>query len=883
LIQPDKSWTLKLEGYAKYKPLEQDVEIPFPGKEAGAYVVSVADDDLESTVLVLRSDLEVVVKSSRREVLAFVQDMLTGKPVAGVELLVSNGKAVAATGKTGADGVFKTALESLKDLADVRVFALRTGHAAAFNLPLAGLKLSTGLTAKGFLYTDRPVYLPGETVAMRGVLRDVRDSAYTIPGDANFKIRFADPQGRLLSEQAVKLGRFGTFDATLVLPEKAAIGPYAMTASQERKGKEALQFQGTFEVREFKLEKIKLSMDFPRRVWFRGEKIEASLQTAYYWGEPLANRVLRCTLPDRRIERVTTDAEGKAVLTFDTTGMTPGSQLVFTAALDGDNVTTTESLTLARLGFSIDAKPSQPVVIAGESFDLDLTTTRADGKPTGEPLKVSVLRMEKPKTRRILTLLPWPQAETPPGAEVKDSEYEAKTDATSGKARVSLTLEKGGIYQIRITGTDRFGQTITRETRVEVSDSGDSNKLRLFAAEASLKVGQDAKVRLHSRMEKGLALLTYEGETILRYQIVDLHKDYNDIAFKVGHDLFPNFRLAVAAIDGRDLRATSKEFTVERELKVAVKPIKDAFLPGEDGKVEISVTDQIGQAVEAELSLSLVNEALFTVCPDPTTPILDFFQKEARRHADFHTGATCGFSYIGTTRPVAKSLTDKKGRLLRDKEEKKALEAVRGEFGRNLANAPAIPSTPGAVGNGGGMGGGKDDEGASAEGSAMHQQAAQREFAGKPVVTNAAADGKYVSEKNIQARREVRGEGRWLPSVITGADGKAVASIKMPETTTAWRLTARGCTVETLVGQATAATLTRKDFFVDLKSPSFLREGDEIRVVGRVHNLTDFAGGVPLTLRVLDAKDPSKVLATREKSVAVKARGGAEVAFDAFT
>ena len=57
----------------------------------GAYVVSVGDDDWESTVLVLRSDLEVVVKSSRREVLAFVQDMLTGKPAAGVELLVSNG------------------------------------------------------------------------------------------------------------------------------------------------------------------------------------------------------------------------------------------------------------------------------------------------------------------------------------------------------------------------------------------------------------------------------------------------------------------------------------------------------------------------------------------------------------------------------------------------------------------------------------------------------------------------------------------------------------------------------------------------------------------------------------------------------------------------
>ena len=57
---------------------------------------------------------------------------------------------------------------------------------------------------------------------------------------------------------------------------------------------------------------------------------------------------------------------------------------------------------------------------------------------------------------------------------------------------------------------------------------------------------------------------------------------------------------------------------------------------------------------------------LFAVCPDTTTPILDFFQKEARRHAEFHTGATCGFRYDGTTRPVAKALTDEKSRLARE-------------------------------------------------------------------------------------------------------------------------------------------------------------------------------------------------------------------------
>jgi hypothetical protein len=898
LIQPDKTWEFKPDGYAKYKSFEQEIEIPFPGNEPGAYVVTAGDDEWESTVLVLRSDLEVIVKSSRREVLAFVQNMLTGKPAAGVDILVSDGKAVAATGKTGDDGVFKAPIESLKDLADVRLFALGKGHATSFNLNLAGLQLSSGLTAKGYLYTDRPAYLPGETVSLRGILREVRDTAYAVPENSEFKVSITDPQGRLLSEQTVKVSRFGTFDSTLVLPATTANGQYVIAAHQDRKGLEPLHFQGTFEVRSFKLEKIKLAMDFPRRVWFRGETIEASLQAAFYWGEPLADMPLRCTLPDGRSQTVTTDAEGKAKLSFDTTGMRPGTALTFTASLEGENVTTTETVTLARLGFGIAAKPSQPVVIAGEPFDLSLTTTGADGKLVGETLKVAVLRIEKPKTSPILALLPWQDGPGPQPAEAKDSESEIKTDPATGKATVALKLDKGGIYRLRTTGTDRFGQTITHQCQVEVSDAADATKLRLFAETATLKVGKDTAVRLHSRLEKGLALVTFEGETIIRHQIIELKKDYNEIPVQVGNDLFPNFRLAVAAIDRRDLRSAVKDFTVERELKVTVKPLKDAFLPGEAGKVEITVTDQTGRPVEAELSLALVNEALFAVCPDSLTPILDFFQKDARRHAEFKVGATCAFRYQGKTRPVSKDLVAETGRVARGLAEVQQLDDLRKEMASNEPRPSAAPivlsaasTYSGVTAVGGGTlrlrnGAGRDEKGDlfafEVDGDLAADAQTGSESSGAVMLGRASGE-KTKAKAEAPPRREVRGEGRWLPSVITGADGKAVATVPMPETTTAWRLTARGCTVETLVGHATAQTLTRKDFFVELKTPAFLREGDEIRVVGRVHNLTDYTGPVTLRLRVLDARDKTKVLAEREKTIEVKAKGGTEAAFDTVT
>lgn len=890
LIQPDKTWVFKPAGYVKYRPFDEEIEIPFSGNEPGAYVVTAGDDDLESTVLVLRSDLEVIVKSSRREVLAFVQNMLTGKPAPGVDVLVSDGKAVAVAGKTGADGVFKTALESLKDLANVRLFVLSNGHAASFNLDLAGLELSSGLTAKGYLYTDRPAYQPGETVALRGILREVRQGNYAVPENSEFRLSITDPQGRLLSEQTVRVSRFGTLDSNLVLPDTAVTGSYVIAAHQDRKGLDPLHFQGAFEVRALKLEKIKLEFEFPRRVWFRGETIEATLRAAFYWGEPLAGRSLRCTLPDGRTRGLTTDAEGRARLVFDTTGMRPGTALTFTVALEGENVTATETVALARLGFAITAKPSQPVVIAGEPFDLALSATGADGKSVGETLRVAILRVEKPKTSPILALLPWSDAPGLPPAEVKVSESEVKTDPASGKATLSLRLETGGNYRLRTTGVDRFGQTISHQCEVEVSDATDATKLRLFAETATLKVGTDAAVRLHSRLDRGLALATFEGETIIRHRIIELKPDYTEIPFPVDHDLFPNFRLAVAAIDGRDLRSATRDFTVERELKVSVKPAKEAFLPGEAGQIEIAVTDQTGQPVEAELSLALVNEALFAVCPDSLTPILDFFQKDARRHADFRLGATCAFRYQGKTRSVSKEVVREAGRLARGLAEVQQLADLSVE---RVTNQPAPAAKPAPSRSGMAAGGagavrllrsaGRRD---AADGRLVPELAVAAD-ALEPTPTAGTqlhfAYGLGKDKAEAGPRREVRGEGRWLPSVVTGADGKAVATVPMPETTTAWRLTARGCSVATLVGQATAQTLTRKDFFVELKTPSFLREGDEFRPVGRVHNLTEYSGPAVLRLRVLDAGDKTRVIAEREKTLDVQATAGAEVAFDAVS
>ena len=99
LISPDKTWTYRVPDYQKYKPFEGAIDIPIEG--TGVYAVQVGDEALESTTLVIRSDIEAITKTSRREVLVFAQDVLKGEGVAGAKVLVSDGMKVIVEGTTG--------------------------------------------------------------------------------------------------------------------------------------------------------------------------------------------------------------------------------------------------------------------------------------------------------------------------------------------------------------------------------------------------------------------------------------------------------------------------------------------------------------------------------------------------------------------------------------------------------------------------------------------------------------------------------------------------------------------------------------------------------------------------------------------------------------
>ena len=863
LVAPDASWTVPVPGYAKYKPIAETydlkkLELP------GVYAVKVTDEKtLQATTLVVGSDLDAIVKSSREQLLVFAQDMKTGRGRAGARVLVADGQQVILEGKTGPDGVLLHGWDPARAASQGLSYLIIDGaHVAGSSLAVPG-QLSQGLSPRAYIYTDRPAYRPGQSVSIRGVVREVREGQYANLPKAIYRLEVADSRGRILVARPVTLSDFGTFSESLPIDSGAPLGTYRITVSQPGKS----VFSGGFEVQAYQLEPISLTFDLPTPVVYRGEMVRADVVARYQYGEPMASRPIEVSLPDGRTLRGTTDANGKYHVEFPTEGFAEEQTLQLAARLSQDNVSEMAAVRVAVRGFEIALSTTRDVYLDGESFALQVVTTDAQGRPIGQSLSAAMVKQVTVEGR------------------VTEREVARKpvvTDPKTGRASLSFRADdpQGGAYILRVAGTDRFQTPIVADRAVTISGKKDETKLRLLTDRVRFKVGEEASVNLHSRGRSGTALLTWEADRILSYRIVSLNDGNNPLAWAVENGQFPNFTLTATRMWRNESDEARLDLQVERDLRVDVKPTRTNVGPGEPIELDITTVDQLGRPVSAELSISMVDLSLLRLFNDRLPEIGSFFYNQSRTGA-FATQATNTFRYQPNTTGVPQAVVEEAERELamaanaagRSQVMQQAQNlalGVQGQMGRpgqgqpgaaaagepaDMAAAPPAPSASAAR-----MGEKKDNfaEELAMPDASRSEARAGAEFAKEfKSLRRRRSFGMEAFDRKaglVEQRERFVESAYWNPAVVTGKDGKARIGFKAPAALSEYRITARGVTgSDTLAGQTTASLTVKKDFFVDLKAPASLTHGDRPRFIAQVHHrgirglvalrLATYAGG----------------------------------------
>ncbi|MBI3866706.1 MAG: tetratricopeptide repeat protein, partial [Planctomycetia bacterium] len=490
LIDPDKTWEHKVESYEKYRRTDQQVEIPVEGP--GVTAITVSSDALEATTMLVVSDIDIIVKSSRNELFVFAQNLLTNKPAEGVNLLISDGSKVFSEAATGKDGILQKKFEELKTVTDLRVFATQEGHAASSLVNLNGLNFAVGLSPKGYLFSERPAYRAGQLVNVKGVIRWVANDRYTFKAGEKYQLDVYDSRGRVIHTETVALGEFGTIAAHFMLPGTAPQGAYRVHAHQPGRDQ---SYETSFVVHEYQLEPIQFSVDLKQKVFFRGEHVTGKFVLKYYYGTPLAGRTIQYRLGDDRLYTAETDAQGEVAFDLETQRYSESQPLQLVAQYAERNLVTGEVVYLATRGFEVGVSTLRPVYIAGETFDATVAVRDPAGKPVGAALKFEVFEMT-------------PAARGLPAGEKLVQTHEAKSEEKSGQAQQTVRIEKAGRYLLRATGTDRFGNPVSGAAQLIVSGDDDRVRLRILSDKHHYKVGETGKVQLHWRNAPTLALIT---------------------------------------------------------------------------------------------------------------------------------------------------------------------------------------------------------------------------------------------------------------------------------------------------------------------------------------------------------------------------------------
>lgn len=594
LIAPDKTWEVAVKDFSRFRSIQQEIPVEFPDGKPGAYIVRVEADDWQATTLLVRSDIDVLVESARREVLAYVHSA-DKKPVANAAVLLSDGEKIIATGVTGADGVFRAKPEGMEKAGTVRAFVSTSQGMAGSFLETSGLALSTAPEKMARVFFDRGSYRAGDTVRWQAIRRDVKDGAFPVsaPGDG-WKWRAQLPDGRLMYEGPVTWDALGLCSGSFQLPPSTFAGiegdHYKVRVFNEKDS-----LQGSFYVTDPSSHDPTTSIEessTERKAYLAGEKVRGHFRLIWRNGLPRSGEEKSLRFPDGRTEIVKADDQGYIRFEFDTAGLKPGRHSVTLLQIsDGFPA----SFVIHESEFTAAFTKLPEVVLAGEAFDLKALARTFDDKPHSGALKLSVVRRDAAKPSRVLEGVPWISGFTNPSADTPVSEVEIKT-GDNGEAVQPVTLPQPGTYVLKLTGKDKAGKDITAETTLRAAGGDDDSKLRLLAPDAPLIAGQSLKLRVQSGFAHPSALVTVHAQEFFSHQLVALQAGANTLEIPIIAAHAPNFRVTVAAMDGRNVHIASRPFEVRSGLKVTLSAEADGYT--------VKTTDLAGNPVAAHVITS---------------------------------------------------------------------------------------------------------------------------------------------------------------------------------------------------------------------------------------------------------------------------------------
>jgi uncharacterized protein YfaS (alpha-2-macroglobulin family) len=275
----------------------KDLEFSAPLK--GLYVVRVQDTEhlwLREDKLVALTDLGVIAKQNASgEAVVFLNSLRTARPVSGATVrFISTNNQLMGTATTNGQGVARYDSIAGSRLKLGMITATQGSDFSFISLPKSRVETSRfevgGLTSnaahyQAFLYGDRDLYRPGDTIHTNVVVRT--DDWRTPPAGLPVKVRLLLPTGKEYASLGEKLSATGAVESRFILPATVMTGLYSLEVLT---GNDVLLTSKQVSVEEFIPDRMKVTVTAAPTILRPAQTVTASVLAQNLFGPPAAGR-----------------------------------------------------------------------------------------------------------------------------------------------------------------------------------------------------------------------------------------------------------------------------------------------------------------------------------------------------------------------------------------------------------------------------------------------------------------------------------------------------------------------------------------------------------------------------------------------------------------
>jgi len=759
----------------------------------------------------------------------------------------------------------------------------------------------TNINYNAFLFTDRSIYRPGQTVYFKGIAMKTDNGKSEILANHGVEISLFNVNGEIVKTMELKTNDFGSVSSEFILPNNGLNGEYWIDL-KSTKG-----FFGRnrhyFSVEEYKRPKFETKFNPVTETYKINDSVTVKGNALAYAGSNITNakvvyRVHRKVQHPRwyfwyrpyinsEPQEIThgetiTDNSGNFEITFKAlpdTSVDKSSLPIFkyevTADVTDINGETRSATTIVNVGYhALTASLSVPDSLDKTKKDntISITTQNLNGEFVPSKGVIKIYKLISPE--RSLRMRPWP---APDYQEFSKAEfktlfpYDAYTDEhlPSNWEKGDLVLEKSfntenskalelgrmkkwesGSYIITLETKDKFGQIVKDEAKTMVFSENDETLpdhqlFNITTDKSSYNIGDTAHINIASSAENIAVTITVEKDrTIIKKEIITLNNNKRVISVPVTQDDLGGFAVNYSFAAFNSFQSGNVAIAVpypSTDLDIETLTFRDKLQPGTDETWQFKIKGPKGDKVSAELLASMYDASLdqFKSHSWNFNPI----QKPTYYSYSNATGqSSFGTQYFRVYQERFSHNFIPQGY--------DRLNWFGFYFGYDRLqfipmNSKLEVSRLSEVA----------DE-AFAEDEELNNVAFVQLESKKALVFNKETqegEGTVIAEitaegipknpepnfDNIKIRKNLQETAFFFPQLQTDAEGNISFSFNTPEALTQWKLQLLAHTKTLESATTSLMAVTQKELMVIPNAPRFLREGDKITISTKIANLTD--------------------------------------------